>query len=782
MKQNRWIVLIIIFLFFILTLGFNSFLTISSFRKNNLSNYFSLAETIGKRIKSDIETGLIFGKELTTFYGLKKILYKYLSKDLFISNIYVCDKNFHLIKYINEINKNELELIKKDKCYEYTSKKIIFNNYYLLIFPIYKNNYIKGYLILKLSKSLNKISESIFYSQIRIILILSIFSFIILVLFLNNIFKRKILGKIENKVNIGIFLIIISTQIIYAFISTYQYQNKLSTTIEKKLLFIHETLSSDFQFLLNKGVSLSHVSGIYTYLNNILKVNKEVGSIIIDNNKQSIFCVNRDLKNNGILKKISFLNFKFSKPLFKNGKKIGNIVLISNPSFILEQIIDVYLDAITLLILCFVFLGELNHIFIPILWDRLNKFKDVKSFNINIQRFFRVDAFLFFFAYDMPLSFIPIYMENFPAINSLFPKDIWLSLPITLEMLFATLTTLVGGFIIDRYGWKKVFYIGTIFSSSGLFLAALYANLLVYLFSRSLAGAGLGLILISLQSFIVKVLDKNRSSGIANMFAGVLAGSLCGNVVGAMLAERSGFKIVFYVASCLILLSILYLFFIFKNFKNKETNVSLVQQYTLFNNWKKYFFNLKTIGLILFIAIPITITLVGVLYYITPLYLKKIGMSQGNIGRVLMIYGLCIIYLGPIFSSLIDKMKNKFFIVILSGLISACSLLPLIVFKGVGGVISSVILIGVANACASACLIVFFLEITSNIKVTEQQKVSFFRTLERTGQIIGSFIFANLIVWFGFYRGLEYLFIFLLLCIVFYLIFCLYRKKVFYYE
>jgi len=137
--------------------------------------------------------------------------------------------------------------------------------------------------------------------------------------------------------------------------------------------------------------------------------------------------------------------------------------------------------------------------------------------------------------------------------------------------------------------------------------------------------------------------------------------------------------------------------------------------------WKECVYNFRGTGLLLFIAIPVAMTLVGILYYLTPLYLKKIGISQGSIGRVLMIYGLCIIYLGPLFSNLADKMQNKLFLVILTASMSAFAILPLVMWQGVWPLMLAVLLVGGANACGSGSLIVFFLEITSGVDLSEQK-------------------------------------------------------------
>jgi MFS family permease len=773
MQKKGLRILLLLFLFLVLTLGFNAFLTISSFKKNNLRNYFSLAETIAKRIRSQIETGLIFGKELEIFYGLKKILQKSVKEWPFITNTYICDINCSVITALHDIDKSELNTIASiiNKNVAKDTYTIHLVHSYALILPIHKNNIVYGYLVFSLSKDIDEQIEHIIRNQIFSILVVAVVSFALLSLFIAYSLKQFFSVNLRRKISLIVTAIIISAQLSYALIITHQYHDKLTTLINQKLQYIHDSLTTDFQYLLKKGVSLKHVVGIDGYLHHLLDVNDELGCIsIIDTEGRPIFNASRSIDRSW-LKQLKLFNHENSTPLY-DAKDfcVAYIKSAVNPEFVLDQTIGAYLDSATVLVLCFIFLGELNYIFVPFLLRQLDIAvqNDEREQDRKVKRLLRVAAFLFFFAYDMPLSFIPLYMEKFPVLSNLINKDVCLSLPITGEMLFATLTTVTGGAVSDRYGWRRAFYSGGFLAGIGLLIASVSTGPWFYLLSRSISGAGLGLLLISLQSSVMREISENRASGIANIFAGVLAGSLCGNVTGAMLAERWTFSAVFLLAGILIFPAIVYLFMVFRNSPVCKIEHKVRQMGR--SAWKECVYNFRGTGLLLFIAIPVAMTLVGILYYLTPLYLKKIGISQGSIGRVLMIYGLCIIYLGPLFSNLADKMQNKLFLVILTASMSAFAILPLVMWQGVWPLMLAVLLVGGANACGSGSLIVFFLEITSGVDLSEQKKVSFFRTLERIGQIVGSFVFANLIALLGLAGGLRYLFIIFLAFILLFIL------------
>jgi MFS family permease len=771
MKTRQFKLIFALLIFLLLSLGFNAFLTTSSFKKNNLRNYFSLAETIGKRVKTKIETGLIIGKELNRYYGLNNLLKESIQRWNFFDNIYVCSSDYKILTSLQPVDKlsyNKIVFILQQKNSDeiYTTQTA---DSYIRALPIIKNNNIKGYLVLLLSRQIDDIVEQLIYNHVIIICALAYIAFIVLSVSLGYVMKRYSSQDMRKFFTIIITVVIIMTQIIYASIATYQYQTKLTSVINKKLDYIHDTLVEDFQILLKKGVVLNHVVGIEQYLKHILNVNEELGSIAIIDKQGDILFESKRTVAKKWLKIVDILNQERETPLFdRNDFCVAYLRATGNIEYISSQLFDAYLDSATVLILCFVFLGELNYIFVPLMLRQIGSEprNDSQIQNMDVLKLLRIAAFIFFFAYDMPLSLITLYMEKFQITFNLISRDVWLSLPVTTEMFFATITTMVGGSLTDKYGWHRSFYSGLFLGCIGLIAVFLFNGPYFYLLSRSLAGAGFGLLLISLQSSVIQEVPENKATGIANIFAGIFAGSLCGNVTGAMLAERWSFHAVFLFAGVLLATGAFYLYFLFNTSKvfslrNLTKPSSSPSSYTSDYGWKKLFTNIHAMGLIFFIAIPSAMTLVGVLYYLTPLYLKRLGVQQGSIGRIIMIYGLCIIYLGPFVSKFIDKYKNKFPFVVAVGILSILSVLPFVVFQGIIPVVLAVFIIGVASSASAACFVVYFLEVTAKYHISEQKRVSIFRSLQRLGQVVGSFAFASMISWFGFKLGLRYLSLFL---------------------
>ncbi len=773
-------------IFLSLTLGFNGFLISSSFKKNNRKNYYSLTTTIGKRIKMYIETGLIFGKKLDSFYGLKKLLQKNISNWKFLTNAIVTDTKGDILGSAYPIKNKHMSLWTKMLIGMYRanpdSKVLTSPAGYLLCLPIEKHERIKGYLVLSIDKSINARAKDLIEEQVIIILIIistAFISLLILIWWLSN-------SKSTTTENISLSRIIsvlfIAVQLIYAIVATREYQNRFTSTIREKIFYVHDSLSHDIQYLLSKGVSLDHVRGIDSYLKQILYSNEEIKTLeILDTHKRILYKATRPTKYSSLLKFMRiFHTERTSLLLDKNNKPAVYVKTIGNPDFIIDQTLEIYLDTATIIILCLIFLGEISRIFSPVVSSIQGKGKE-KSFSLEEKgvTYLRIISFLFFFSYDMPMSFIPIYMKQFHIIPMRgIPVDVILSLPITAEIVFATISTMCGGIVTERFGWTKTLALSILFATAGLLLAGLVPGPWIYILARSMAGIALGLTLISLQSSISHSPTQNKAHAISNIFAGVLAGSLCGSVTGAMLADQRSYAAVFIVAGIISVLLSGYILYLLNKVKPKPSVSSLSHEErentlppegdTVTSLWS--WINVRTLSLIVCISIPVAMTLVGVLYYLVPVYLKEIGTSQGNIGRVIMLYGLCIIYGSPFISRMVEH-RNKLKIALGTGVISLCSIIPLVLLKGLFPAAIAVFFVGMANAVGAGCLVVYFLELTSSVHLSEHKKISIYRTLERVGQILGSVVFAFFVGSFGMHRGLGMLLVvFVVLLSTFYII------------
>ena len=310
----------------------------------------------------------------------------------------------------------------------------------------------------------------------------------------------------------------------------------------------------------------------------------------------------------------------------------------------------------------------------------------------------RPDAFLFCFGIDLPISFIPLYAEDLYQPILGITKETIMSMPISVSMFFTTLAFLIGGFWVDKKGWQHAHWFGVFFAGIGQIFSGIASSALQFIFYRAVYGFGYGLVFLSYMGFVYSNTDeRNRTMGFASMSAGMYSGSICGGAIGGMLAERIGFQNVFFVSAFFILATLLYTtIFMKETYHHPKPSQAAATLSSLKSDLKliaRFLFDRNVFALLFLLSIPAAITLVGVLYYISPIYLDRLGTSQANIARILMINGVFMIYISPLLSPIMDKARDKRMFLVASGLIGGCGMFVCFFFlKGLSAIIFAILI------------------------------------------------------------------------------------------
>lgn len=379
-------------------------------------------------------------------------------------------------------------------------------------------------------------------------------------------------------------------------------------------------------------------------------------------------------------------------------------------------------------------------------------------------------VFMFFFGVDTCISFLPLHMAT--LYNPYHPllglsKDIIMGLPISMQMLFTSISLLISGAWCDKRGWAEPFMIGLFLSGIGFIFAWLAPSSLYFLIALGLVGMGYGLSLMAAQGFVIAhSTTKESAQGMAQLWAGVYAGSICGGATGAMLADRMGYTPVFLVGGSILLLLIVYTFFMMKDAMKRpkaatQTPRPTPTEQTLPSPRKpsvfSFLFNRKIFTLIVFYGLPWYIVLIGFMNYYSPIYLKGIGVSQSNIGRIFMIYGICLMYVAPYISKIVGRAHDKKRYLVMGSFIGSLSIANFYFFKDLSGVVSvtvSILLLGL-----SACLIPVRSAYVLDIHITKQlgdgKAIGVLNAVLRLGQVTGPILFGWLFITMGSDSGIA---------------------------
>src|SRR5690606_14719606 len=258
--------------------------------------------------------------------------------------------------------------------------------------------------------------------------------------------------------------------------------------------------------------------------------------------------------------------------------------------------------------------------------------------------------FGFLFAMALPLSFLPIYARSLLDAGAGQSAAMLMALPIAAEMGCGLLTALLAGRLTDRRGWQWPVLAGLLVAVLGNLLCAQAGSLAGFTLARGVVGLGYGLTWMGLQGFIVTQSPAAyRGRNMATVIAGLFAGHLSGAAVGAMLAQQIGAPAVFAVGAGLLVLPAIGVYALMWPYRHAPVQAAAaVLAQPVVRSWRALSSLLATrdFGMLLAACIvPFSVAQVGLLTYALPLYMDAQGAGSASVGRILMLYGFCVIYL-----------------------------------------------------------------------------------------------------------------------------------------
>ena len=181
--------------------------------------------------------------------------------------------------------------------------------------------------------------------------------------------------------------------------------------------------------------------------------------------------------------------------------------------------------------------------------------------------------------------------------------------------------------------------------------------------------------------------------------------------------------------------------------------------------------NQTVLSLIFFSSLPASIAVVGFLNYFSPIYLNRIGASQSTIGQILMIYGICLIYFGPLISRYVDASRNKKLYIFLGCTLGSLAFLTFHVLEGIAAAATAILLLGLSSSFVLASQSAFALELGVTRELGEGKAIGIFRSTSRVGQMLGPIVFSSIIMATNINEGITYLGIAYLLSALLFILF-----------
>jgi len=367
----------------------------------------------------------------------------------------------------------------------------------------------------------------------------------------------------------------------------------------------------------------------------------------------------------------------------------------------------------------------------------------------------RPAMFAFLFAMALPLGFLPLYARSLldPGLSD-GAAAMLVALPTAAEMAAGLAMALFAGRVIDRRGWLLPATWGMVFAVAGNLACALADALWTLSAARALAGVGYGLVWMALQGFVVNLGPaRYRGRNMTALIAGLFAGHMTGAAVGGMLASQAGPRPVFVMGALLVLVAALALRTLLWPYRGTGAAMAVAAAQPLggagLPRLGRLLRDRGYSALLLGSVVPFSIAQVGLISYALPLHFDALGASTADVGRVIMLYGFCVIYIGPLLGRATDRSHHWKRWITAGGLVGAGGLLLMQWVPGVWGMTAAVALLAVASCLAGAAQTPYMLAREQALAYGAAGATGIMRGADKFGQMLGPLVVGALFAGLG---------------------------------
>lgn len=801
----------------ILSQAITFILAFSSFENTFKTSLVSRYQFFGTEMKKKIETSLNFGKPFYKYAGMDLLFQEFISKDNNITDFYITDTN-HTTLYATQedlvgkpvpflkktspsFSSNISE--KQDDAQSITKFLIEKEKSTLIAFPLYLNQTkMVGTLYLEFSNQfvLKTIQETL-KTNIRYFVVFLIgFLFLLwfLLWFLSKkahktfvFFKKKLSFKVLQYAII--IFVLLGSQITYTLFNISYFKKNYFALIDNNLHSFSQIVKENIQTYLDLGLKIDRLKKLEFFLMDRVQAIPECESMMVLNTyNQVLYLANQAKHMYSVLgsdvSQMSFLDKKEGEGIetllvSKNEVK-GFLLLKPNQTLIQEKAFSIFLDTITVVVIAMVFSFQLMALFSLIFYRSRKDNKDLltkaeqEEKESRSMKIIKLASFIFFFGETIPLSFLPLYIQQLYLENPIsflgFSQEALLSIPISTFMFGVSIFVLATGSLSRKFSSRKIFLICVPFLVLGALFSSMATNIIQLAFFRFISGLGYGGSIITGISLVVENTHKgNRTEGFGYWSAGYAAGFICATAMGGVIAERLGFRAGLLVSSLFGVLFGLFVFFFVQKKSIKKIILESAPVAKVKNSLKDFvaIFKNQSLMIALFcVSVPVQMAFIGVFQYSFPLYMGTMGISPSNIGRLLTIYAL-ISLLTPYIGKLADKYRNEKIFIIIGNLISGLALLLFMVSQDIIMLIFVIMAIGVGGTFVDATEEAYITSSKEAKTMGEARLLSIYTTYEKIIAILVPIIAGALINILGYSQSIAFMGGFILIGVFFFALF-----------
>ena len=347
-------------------------------------------------------------------------------------------------------------------------------------------------------------------------------------------------------------------------------------------------------------------------------------------------------------------------------------------------------------------------------------------------------AFIFYFASRLCASFIPTLAKSLPYNGPAMSANFLAGLPQTAETAFVCISVFLSSSFMEKKGWKAPFMTGLGFIFAGTAGCLLSRSLIPFVASRALIGFGYGFCWMTLRSIaLLGNSEEEKLMGFSMLNAGLYAGMFCGSTVGSILADKFNFDTVFILSVVLIAACSVYIASMTNCFLPKEKAVEESKGSRLRVG------EIVSIGVFVVLMIAPICIFDSYSSYFLPLFYEDLGRGVLDVGRVQLLYGMIIVYLGPAITKFVSRrFKNPLFVnCLFLGIETAGLMLVGITGTFIASVIAMV-LIGFGDSFGFGVQNSYYMNLPANRRIGSGKALMHLSLIKKLTEMTGPTVFA----------------------------------------
>lgn len=365
------------------------------------------------------------------------------------------------------------------------------------------------------------------------------------------------------------------------------------------------------------------------------------------------------------------------------------------------------------------------------------------------------------FAEALSLSFLPGYVTHtlggHGSVSTVFG----------VYFLCFALVLVPAGRYAARHNLRNMMAFGLILCAAGLLLLAVAGTFYQILLARAVSAAGQGILLIAVQSYLLRLEDGgNVSGGTSVIVLGFNIGTISGTAIGALLVATMGEQAVFWIGALIAAFCMAYTFWMIQDVDGgRPLPASTDSEGDATGGIWHVLFNFELLKTILLVGIPTKAVFAGVLIFAMPIILQQQGFEHDLIGQMLIFYSI-----GILITTYFIRPISGFFratsVVLLVGSLGAGAGLLLIGSQawlldaamqsgwcegdckpvGALAIVGGVLVLGLFHGLIHAPVVSYITRIPGTELVGKSVVAANYRLLERIGHMIGPPVAAALLL------------------------------------